>query len=91
MGGLSPAAAAEYSFLASLPIMAGVTAKVLIEDLAYLQAHAAPLVVGNIVAFIAGLLAVTFLMGYLSRHSLALFGWYRIVLAGIITIIILLQ
>lgn len=91
LGGLSPAAAAEYSFLASLPIMAGVTAKVLIEDLAYLQAHAAPLVVGNIVAFIAGLLAVTFLMGYLSRHSLALFGWYRIVLAGIITIIILLQ
>ncbi len=89
--GLSPAQAAEYSFLVSLPIMAGVTLKVLLTDTEYLMAHAGTLIVSNLAACISGLIAVGFLMNYLSRHSLAIFGWYRIGLAVILATILLLQ
>ena len=91
LAGLSPAAAAEYSFLASLPIMAGVTLKVLLTDTDYLMANLLPLLVGNTIAFISGLIAVGFLMRYLAHHSLAVFGWYRIGLASVLTIVLLVQ
>ncbi len=89
--GLSAAEAAEYSFLASLPIMAGVTLKVLLTDSDYLVAHAGTLVVSNLAAFVSGLIAVGFLMKYLSKHSLAVFGWYRIGLALVLATILLVQ
>tara|TARA_B100001245_G_scaffold142721_1_gene106417 strand:+ start:9730 stop:10518 length:789 start_codon:yes stop_codon:yes gene_type:complete len=89
--GLSAKNAAEYSFLASLPIMAGVTAKVFLHDQSYLFENFEVLLVGNIAAFISGLLAVGFLMRYLSRHSLAVFGWYRIGLATVIIGVLLVQ
>lgn len=91
LSGLSPAQAAEYSFLASLPIMLGVTLKVLIEDSTYLQEHMIALAVGNTAALISGLIAVGFLMRYLSKHSLAVFGWYRIGLAAILAVVLLVQ
>lgn len=91
LSGLSAKEAAEYSFLASLPIMAGVTAKVMIQDHAYLALHLDTLIIGNIAAFVSGLLAVGFLMRYLANHSLALFGWYRVALAVVLIAILLLQ
>lgn len=89
--GLSAKEAAEYSFLASLPIMAGVTLKVFLDNSNYITENAGILVVGNLVAFVSGLLSVGFLMRYLSRHSLAVFGWYRIGLAAVLAIILLVQ
>ena len=91
--GLQPAAAAEYSFLASLPIMLGVTAKLFLShsDRAYLMTHLPTLALSNLVAFVSGLLAIGFLLRYLSRHSLAVFGWYRIVLAGVLVVVLLVQ
>ena len=89
--GLSPAQAAEYSFLASLPIMMGVTLKVLVGDTDYLVEHAGFLFLSNLAAFISGLLAVGFLMRYLAKHSLAVFGWYRIGLAIILATVLLVQ
>ncbi len=91
LAGLSAAAAAEYSFLASLPIMLGVTLKTVIGDRSYLLANFGPLLIGNAVAFIAGILAVGFLMKYLAGHSLAIFGWYRIGVSAILTIVLLLH
>ena len=91
--GLSPAAAAEYSFLASLPIMLGVTLKVFVKssDRAYFFDHLPMLALSNFTAFISGLIAVGFLMKYLSRHSLAVFGWYRIGLATVLAVVLLVQ
>lgn len=91
LSGLKPAEAAEYSFLASLPIMLGVTAKTFLGDQQYLVDNLGTLLVSNSIAFIAGLFAVGFLMRYLSRHSLAIFGWYRIGLAVVLGAILLLQ
>lgn len=86
--GLTPAQAAEYSFLASLPIMLAVCLKVLVTDFDYLAAHAGTLIVSNIVAFASGLLAVGFLMRFLSKNSLAIFGWYRIGLALVVVVLL---
>jgi undecaprenyl-diphosphatase len=91
LSGLSAKEAAEYSFLASLPIMAGVTLKVILKDHDYLVTHFDTLLVGNIAAFVSGLIAVGFLMRYLANHSLALFGWYRIGLAVVLAVTLLVQ
>ena len=91
LSGLESKHAAEYSFLASLPVMVGVTLKVLVEDQSYLMDNLGLLIVGNFAALVSGLLAVGFLMRYLSKHGLAAFGWYRIGLAAVIAVILLVQ
>lgn len=91
--GLNAARAAEFSFLVSIPIMLGVLAKVAIRssDRAYFMDNAAAIIIGNAFALISGLLAVGFLMKYLEKHGLELFGWYRIALAGVVAVVLLLQ
>jgi undecaprenyl-diphosphatase len=91
LSGLKPAQAAEYSFLASLPIMLGVTLKTFFGDQDYLMANLGTLAISNAAAFISGLFAVGFLMRYLSNHSLAIFGWYRVGLAVVLGVILLVQ
>ena len=83
LAGLKPDTAAEYSFLVSLPIMAGVTFKTIVGDYEYLTANWQILLISNAIAFVAGMFAVGFMMSYLKKHSLAAFGWYRIVLATV--------
>ena len=70
--------------------MAGVTLKVVLDNGDYLMQNAGILIIGNLVACISGLIAVRFLIQYLSKHGLALFGWYRIVLAAVLALILLL-
>ncbi len=89
--GLKAAQAAEYSFLASLPIMIGVTIKVLSTDSDYLMANFGTLFVSNLAAFVGGMISIGFLLKFLSRHSLAIFGWYRIGLAVVLATILLVQ
>lgn len=93
LAGLSAASAAEYSFLASLPIMLGVTVKVFVKasDRAYFYEYMPVLLLSNLIAFISGIIAIGFLMKYLSKHGLALFGWYRIGLATVIATYLLIQ
>jgi len=91
--GLSPAQAAEYSFLLSIPIMFGVIAKLLVKssDRAYLAQNLTPIVVSNVVALVSGLIAVGYLMKYLKNHDLSVFGWYRIGLAILVMGVLLIQ
>lgn len=91
--GLSPAAAAEYSFLLSIPIMLGVILKLFLKgsDRAYFAANMPSIIVSNIFALISGFAAVGLLMKYLSKHDLAVFGWYRIALAVAVMGLLLLQ
>ncbi len=93
LGGLSRENAAEFSFLVSIPIMLGVIAKLLVKssDRAYLVDNFSTLMVGNFVALVSGLLAVGFLMRFLEKRSLAVFGWYRIGLALVIALVLLVQ
>lgn len=91
--GLTPAKSAEFSFLVSIPIMLGVITKLLVkaDDRAYFVANMDALIWGNVVALISGLLAVGFLMKFLEKHPLAIFGWYRIGLAVVLLGVLLVQ
>lgn len=93
ISGLNHRDAAEYSFLASIPIMLAVALKnfASTSDREYFSAHIPELVIGNVIACIVGLLAIKFLIGYLSKHDLKLFGWYRLALAAVVLIVVLLQ
>lgn len=91
--GLRAADAAEFSFLVSIPIMLGVIVKLLIKESnrVYLIDNLTTLLIGNATALLSGLLAVSFLMKYLQTRSLAPFGYYRIGLALVVAVVLLVQ
>ena len=93
VAGLSRANAAEFSFLVSIPIMLGVTAKLLLKgsDRSYLISNFGTLAIANLVALVTGLIAIGFMMRFLKKNSLAPFGWYRIGLAVVAGAILLVQ
>jgi undecaprenyl-diphosphatase len=79
--GLNVRAAAEYSFLVAIPVMAGLILKLFLKNGDFLLADWQNVLVGNIFAFLTGLIAVYFMLGFLGKHSLGLFGVYRILLS----------
>lgn len=90
--GLSAKSAADYSFLVSIPLMTAVCGKTLLSSStrAYLRANLGLLSLANLVAFASGLLAIYFVMKYLKKSgSLRAFGWYRVVLAMVVLIAML--
>ena len=92
--GMDSKAAANYSFLASIPIMIGVCLKSLVSSSsrAYISENAGMLVLSNLVAFVAGMIALTFVIKFLERkNSLKFFGYYRIVLAIVILVVVSLK
>jgi undecaprenyl-diphosphatase len=80
--GIERKTAAEYSFLAAVPVMFAATGYDLLKSLTFLHASDIPFfAVGFVVAFLAAWLAVRTFISLLSRHTLVPFGWYRIVAA----------
>ncbi len=85
--GLDSESSAEYSFLASIPIMVGVCLKMFLSSSSreYFAANVGSLLLGNLVAFLVGLIALQFLLKYLKKpKSLQSFGKYRVVLACLV-------
>jgi undecaprenyl-diphosphatase len=88
--GLSLSAAVEFSFLLGLVTLGAATAldavkdgKVIVDEFGVFN----PLL-GFVVAFVAAVIAIRWMVGYLQNHSLAIFGWYRLGIA-LVTIILL--
>lgn len=93
MVGLDSHDSADYSFLASLPIMCGVCLKSLVSSTSrnYLMANFGMLLFSNAIALISGLIAIYFVMKFLKKPgALRAFGIYRIILALIILIVALI-
>lgn len=86
--GFNSVLAAEYSFLASIPIMLGVSLKLFLKDSAYMIDNFGMLLFSNVFAFLAGLVAIKFLISFLSKKGLAVFGWYRIILVLVVILIL---
>ncbi len=85
--GLDSESAAEYSFLASIPIMCGVCLKMFLSSTGrtYFIDNLGILLIGNLVAFVVGLFALHTLLAYLKKpKSLQTFGKYRVILACIV-------
>lgn len=79
--GLSKSAATKFTFLLSVPIIAGAT----ILELGNL-AFTLETLVGIIVAFIVGLLTIKFLLSYIKKHDFSVFAIYRVIFAIIILV-----
>lgn len=74
--------AAEYSFLAAVPVMFAATAYDLYKSRSFLQwTDATTFLIGFVISFISAWFAVTFFIKLLGRHNLIAFGWYRIIVA----------
>jgi undecaprenyl-diphosphatase len=83
--GLNRPAAAEYSFLAAVPVMIAATAYELYKDLhAFQGTDFLFLAVGFVVSFVSAALAVKVFISLVQRWSLAPFAWYRLAIAPVI-------
>ena len=73
---------AEYSFMAAVPLMCAATLYDLYKSREFLQAADAPLfALGFLVSLVSAWFAIRFFIGYLAKHTLKGFGWYRIAVA----------
>lgn len=90
---LTRKAAAEFSFFLAVPTMFGATAKKLYDfyhDGFIISAEEFKLlIIGNVVAFIIAMLAIKYFISYLQKRGFRLFGWYRIIVGGILLILFL--
>jgi undecaprenyl-diphosphatase len=89
--GLTPAASAEFSFLLGVPTLLAASAfkalkhgKELVQYIGF-DAMGIGLVVAALFAF----LAVKGLIKFLTKNGLAPFGWYRLILSGIVGYLLL--
>ncbi|QPC88552.1 undecaprenyl-diphosphate phosphatase [Mesorhizobium sp. NBSH29] len=82
--GADKRSAAEFSFFLAMPTMAGAFALDLFKNRDILSAADLPVIaVGFIAAFVVALIVVRSLLGYVSRHGFALFGWWRLIVGSL--------
>ena len=84
--GLRPVRAAEFSFLLGLPLLGAAAAKDALDGGPAVIAAFGWLnvLVGLVVAFISAALAVRLFVGFLTRHGLAPFALYRVILGVVL-------
>ena len=82
--GLSREAAVEYSFLLAIPTMAAATVLDLIKSgWGFSGGEFGLMGIGFIGSFIVAAATVKWLTAFVKRRTLAVFGWYRILLVGL--------
>lgn len=91
MVGLSLAAAVEYSFLLGVVTLGAATAyDALNHGRLMLQTFDRySVTIGVVVAFLAASISVKWMVSYLSRRGLGIFGYYRVILAVVTTVFLL--
>ena len=88
--GVSMWAAVEFSFLLGFVTLSAATAyemlsngKTMVDNFGI----AVPLL-GLVVAFVAAFFSIRWMVTYLNRHDLSVFGWYRIGIAAVVLVLI---
>ena len=83
-------AAIEFSFLLGFVTLTAATGyetltsgKTMVDTFGI----AVPLL-GLVVAFVAALVSIKWMIAYLQRHDLAIFGWYRIGVAALVLVLL---
>ncbi len=86
--GLTMEAAVEYSFLLGVVTRGAAIAyeslkhgRLMLQTLDHYS-----LIIGVVVAFVAAVISVKWMVNYLSRHGLGIFGYYRVFLAAATTV-----
>lgn len=88
---LTRKAAAEFSFFLAVPTMFAATvykmAKLFMDGgTEIIVNNMNALIVGNIVAFVIAMLAIKFFISFVTKYGFSAFGWYRIIVGGVILI-----
>jgi undecaprenyl-diphosphatase len=89
--GYSMAAAVEFSFLLGFLTLGAATGyQVLKDGQEMIDAFGwfTP-IVGLVAAFVAAVVSIKWMVGYLERHDLSIFGWYRIAIAALVGLLLL--
>jgi undecaprenyl-diphosphatase len=86
--------AAEFSFFLAVPTMFGATVYKMYKLLkdggtTLVMNNLDTLIIGNVVAFIVALLAIKFFISFVQKYGFQAFGWYRIVIGGLILVLLL--
>ena len=79
--GLSKIAATKFTFLLSVPIIAG-AAVLKVPELTF----NVETIVGVVVSFIVGLLSIKFLLSYIKKHDFSIFAVYRVIIAIVVLV-----
>lgn len=79
--GLSKTAATKFTFLLSVPIIAGAT----ILEVGNLELSVETFM-GVFIAFVVGILSIKFLLNYIKKHDFSVFAVYRVIFAIIILV-----
>ena len=89
--GLSMAAAIEFSFLLGVLTLGAATAYSVLKDGSLMVDTFGLLtpMIGLVVAFVAAVVSVRWMVTYLQKHSLAVFGWYRIAVAAVALVLVI--
>ncbi len=89
--GLTKKMSAEFSFFLAVPTMFAATAYKLLsfykEGNTFGTVELTTLAIGNVVAFLVGMLAIKSFIAFLTKNGFRLFGYYRIILGSILLIL----
>lgn len=91
--GLTRKKAAEFSFFLAVPTMLAATClevlKMLVSgEFSSMSGHVSTLLLGSAVAFVVAILAMKWFVGFLTKYGFRLFGWYRIIVGGVILLLL---
>ncbi len=91
--GLSLSAAVEFSFLLGVVTLCAATVyKAFDHGPKMVEAYGwTPMIIGSLAAWISAVIAVKWMVSYLQKHSMAIFGYYRIILAIVVAGAILMN
>ena len=85
MLGMARSSAADFSFMLAIPAMFGASfLKLLKFGFVFSSTEILILVIGMVTAFLVSMVSIKFLQNYVRKHDFKVFGWYRIVLGGLV-------
>ena len=79
--GIDKEAITKFTFLLSVPIIAGATVLKVGE-----LAMTTEVITGIVTSFIVGIISIKFLLSYIKKHDFSVFAFYRIIIAIIVYI-----
>lgn len=88
VSGIDRPVAAQFSFFMAIPVMFGASVLKLKKlGFSYSSMEYIILFVGTFVSFIVSLIVIKALVNYVRKHDFSVFGWYRVILSILVTLV----